>query len=558
MKSIILSLLAVIICFFYFSCNTYNRGAKNVVYDKPVPVADQVTAVDELRGKAAGIAVSPKKSILFQRRFFEIEKEDEFNTEDYDNIVENRFLETTANPLSTFSIDVDGASYSNVRRFLNSGQLPPAGAVRIEELINYFHYDYPQPVGNAPFSINTEIAECPWNNDNKLVMIGLQGKKIPVKDLPPVNLVFLIDVSGSMDEANKLPLVKSSIRLLVEQLREKDRVSMVVYAGSAGLVLPSTSGSQKRKITDALDELKAGGSTAGGEGIKLAYKVAQENFIKDGNNRVILCTDGDFNIGVSSDAALVKIIEEKRASGVFLTVLGYGMGNYKDNKMQQLADKGNGNHSYIDNITEAKKVLVNEFGGTLFTIAKDVKLQVEFNPANVRAYRLVGYENRMLNKEDFNNDKKDAGEIGSGHTVTALYEIIPAGVESSFIEKTDPLKYQKQNVVSSPGEELMTVKFRYKKPDGDKSNLIVHAVKSDLSSKTSDNFRFVAAVAQFGMLLTSSEFKQSSSWISAKSLAQSAVGKDSEGYRAEFLKLIGVAGKLQKDVTIAQHPDEER
>ena len=505
----------------------------------------------QLQGRAAGIAIRGSRSIKANRKNKHLPytsnhlPQPDFNTEDYDNIVENRFLKTSANPLSTFSIDVDGASYSNVRRFLQNGQLPPAGAVRVEELINYFHYDYPQPKGDAPFSINTEIAECPWNNKNKLVMIGLQGKKIPVDNLPASNIVFLIDVSGSMEDENKLPLVKSSIKLLIEQLREEDRVSMVVYAGNAGLVLPSTSGVQKHKIRDAVDRLEAGGSTAGGAGIQLAYKVARENFLKRGNNRVILCTDGDFNVGVSSDASLVQLIEKERESGVFLTVLGYGMGNYKDNKMQQLADKGNGNHAYIDNINEAKKVLVNEFGGTLFTIAKDVKLQIEFNPTKVQAYRLIGYENRLLNKEDFNNDKKDAGDIGSGHTVTALYELIPVGVESDFIEDVDPLKYSKAGKATlGNNDEIMNIKFRYKQPDGLKSMLLEHAVKNDKVVKTSDNFRFVAAVAQFGMLLNNSEFKQGSSFNNARKLADGAIGKDEEGYRKEFIELIAKASGL--------------
>jgi len=456
--------------------------------------------------------------------------------------------------LSTFSIDVDGASYSNVRRFLHSGQLPPAGVVRVEELINYFHYDYPQPKGEDPFSINTEISDCPWNKENKLVMIGLQGKKIPMDDLPASNIVFLIDVSGSMEDENKLPLVKSSIKLLIEQLREEDHVSMVVYAGNAGLVLPSTSGSQKQKITNAINNLEAGGSTAGGAGIKLAYKIARENFIKKGNNRVILCTDGDFNVGLSSDASLVELIEEERESGVYLTVLGYGMGNYKDNKMQKLADKGNGNHAYIDNLNEAKKVLVNEFGGTLFTIAKDVKLQVEFNPRKVQAYRLVGYENRKLNNEDFNNDKKDAGDIGSGHTVTALYELIPVGVVSNFIEKVDPLKYSKADKsLSGDDDELVNIKFRYKKPDGNKSMLIEHAVEDNDVTNTSDNFRFVSAVAQFGMLLNNSSFKQGSSFSNAKTLASGAIGRDEEGYRKEFLELIKKARKLAREEDISRN-----
>lgn len=481
-----------------------------------------------------------------------------FNTEGYDAIVENRFLTPTDNPLSTFSIDVDAASYSNVRRFLQNGQLPPAGAVRTEELINYFKYDYPQPSGENPFSINTEIADCPWNNKHKLVMIGLQGKKIPVDNLPPGNLVFLIDVSGSMNEPNKLPLVQSSLKLLVDQLRQQDKVAMVVYAGNAGLVLPSTNGYEKAKIKDAIDRLEAGGSTAGGEGIKLAYRVARENFINDGNNRVILCTDGDFNVGITSNDELERLIEEERKSGVFLTVLGYGTGNYQDSKMQRLADKGNGNHAYIDNLTEARKVLVSEFGGTLFTIAKDVKLQIEFNPAKVQAYRLIGYENRLLNKEDFNNDQKDAGDMGSGHTVTALYEIIPVGVQSDFIEKVDRLKYQKGTAVPvSNVNEMMTIKFRYKKPDGNKSMLMEHVVQDGKGSieSASENFRFAAAVAQFAMLLRNSEFKQAASYDKAWQLAKNALGNDAEGYRSEFLNLLRNAQSLavkdgRKDETV--------
>ena len=356
-------------------------------------------------------------------------EDDNWNTEDYALIQENRFLGVEQEPLSTFSIDVDAASYSNMRRFINSGQHPPKDAIRIEEMINYFNYDYPQPTSDVPFEVVTELAQCPWQPQHQLLHIGLQGKTIPTQNLPASNLVFLIDVSGSMNSQNKLPLLKSSFKLLTNQLREQDRVAIVVYAGAAGLVLPPTSGKNKQAIKEALDQLKAGGSTAGGEGIQLAYKTAREHFIEGGNNRVILATDGDFNIGPSSDAALVRMIEKERESGIFLTVLGYGMGNYKDNKMQQLADKGNGNHAYIDNINEAKKVLVTEFGGTVFTIAKDVKIQIEFNPAAVEGYRLIGYENRLLQNEDFNDDQKDAGELGSGHTVTALYEIIPANYQ---------------------------------------------------------------------------------------------------------------------------------
>lgn len=533
---------------------TINKTTKPIVIELSASVSqlkEEVVVVaygvqDGLQGAAPGIQMNSKSkrytgAPLGKARY---SHEREYNTEDYSNIVENRFHEVADEPLSTFSIDVDGASYSNTRRFLNNGQLPPAGAVRIEEFINYFHYNYPQPTNGQPFSINTELGNCPWNNDHKLVMIGLQGKKIPAEKLPAGNLVFLIDVSGSMEAENKLPLVKSSLKLLVDQLREQDRISIVVYAGNAGLVLPSTSGSNKLRIRESIESLEAGGSTAGGAGIKLAYKVARENFLSDGNNRVILCTDGDFNVGASSDAELVKIIERERKSGVFLTVLGYGMGNYKDNKMQELADKGNGNHSYIDNLNEAKKVLVNEFGGTLFTIAKDVKLQVEFNPAKVQGYRLIGYENRLLNKEDFNDDTKDAGEIGSGHTVTALYEIIPAGVKSKFLDKVDPLKYQKSKVLANSGD-VLTVKFRYKDPRDERSKLIERAIKDYANEERSTNFRFASAVAEFGMLLVDSKFVQNASFTSVKQLADQALDNDEEGYRKEFIQLVNVAERLK-------------
>ncbi len=511
--------------------------------------------LNQLQGRVSGVIVNgnPSSSQNYSRY------PDDLDREGYDRIVENRFRKVADEPLSTFSIDVDGASMSNVRRILNEGHLPPHGAVRIEEMINYFHYDYPQPKDEHPFSINTEMTDCPWNTKHKLVMVGLQGLKIPMDDLPGSNLVFLIDVSGSMASPDKLPLVRQSMKLLVDQLRECDKVAVVVYAGSAGLVLPPTGGDQKTTIKDAIDRLEAGGSTAGGAGIKLAYKTAGNSFIKGGNNRVILCTDGDFNVGVSSDDELERMIEEERKSGVFLTVLGYGTGNYQDAKMQKLSNKGNGNHSYIDNMEEARKVLVSEFGGTMFTIAKDVKLQIEFNPAKVQGYRLIGYENRMLNKEDFNNDKKDAGELGSGHTVTALYEVIPVGVKSDFLESVDKLKYQKtKGDVQSSNRELMTVKFRYKKPDEDKSSLIEHPVidQSISLNKTSDNFRFAAAVAQFGLLLRNSEFKQSSSYDQAWKMAKSALGEDKEGYRSGFLKLIrtaqGLAGNVEGDEDLSK------
>ena len=490
-----------------------------------------------LQGRTAGINVNGIYGYNTPR----------FNTEDYDPITENGFHKATDDPLSTFSIDVDAASYSNVRRMLNEGVLPPAGAVRTEEMINYFKYAYPAPVEEHPFSITTEITRCPWNVQHKLVLIGLQGKKVPVQNLPASNLVFLIDVSGSMNDPLKLPLVKSSLKLLVDQLREEDKLSIVVYAGAAGLVLPATSGAHKTKIKDAIERLQAGGSTAGGEGIKLAYRTAREQLIKGGNNRVILCTDGDFNVGASSDDELVRMIEKERESGVFLTVLGYGMGNYKDNKMQKLADKGNGNHAYIDGLSEAKKVLVSEFGGTLFTIAKDVKLQVEFNPERVQGYRLIGYENRLLNKEDFNDDKKDAGELGSGHTVTALYEVIPVGVKSSFLKEVDALKYQSQKTTAAGSPELMTVKFRFKTPDSNKSKLMEHPIMDEQTpfEKSSENIRFAAAVAQFGMLLRDSEFKGTSTYGSIVKIASGAKGKDEEGYRKEFIRLVKKAALIK-------------
>lgn len=465
----------------------------------------------------------------------------QWNTESYDHIVENEFKLVSSNPLSTFSIDVDAASYSNIRRFVNNGQMPPKDAVRIEEMINYFNYDYAQPKGDDPFSITTEMSDCPWNEKHRLVHIGLQGEKLATEELPPSNLVFLLDVSGSMRSPNKLPLLKKSFRLLTDQLREEDRVAIVVYAGAAGLVLNSTTGDQKEKITDALSKLRAGGSTAGGAGIKLAYKVAMENFIENGNNRVILATDGDFNIGVSSDGAMTRLIEEKRESGVSITCLGFGMGNYKDSKMETIADKGNGNYAYIDNIMEAKKVLVSEMGGTMHTIAKDVKLQIEFNPKKVASYKLIGYENRMLNEEDFNDDTKDAGELGSGHSVTALYEIVPVGVEDDNTPSVDPLRYQdNESSGKANSKELMTVKFRYKSPKESKSKLITHHLKDRNidPSKTTDNFMFSAAVAEFGMLLRGSEHKGDASYSQVLTMARKAKGKDEHGYRAEFIRMV--------------------
>ena len=461
------------------------------------------------------------------------------NTEEYAHINENRFHDVLTSPQSTFSIDVDGAAYANVRRFVMSDQLPYRDAVRIEELINYFDYDYAKPGRNDPFSINLEYSECPWNEEHRLVHIGLQGKQLSDEDRRPSNLVFLIDVSGSMRPQNKLPLLKKAFKLLVGQLAGDDMVSIVVYASSTGMVLPPTPGSRKAEIIDAIERLESGGSTAGGAGIQLAYRIASENFLKDGNNRVILATDGDFNVGISNTGELVEYIESKRDEGIFLTVLGFGMGNYKDNRLEQLADKGNGNHAYIDNIMEAKKVLVNEVTSTLYTIAKDVKIQVEFNPAKVGSYRLIGYENRMLATEDFTDDKKDAGEIGAGHTVTALYEIVPVDEEAPA---DDGLRYQDRKVIAYDGlgDELLLVKIRYKEPDGEKSREIREVLKDKPArlARTSDDFRFSAAVAMFGLVLRDSEHKGSATLEGAVSLARNAMGNDPFQYRAEFVSVV--------------------
>jgi len=471
-----------------------------------------------------------------------VHADENYNREGYAAIEENGFKKVSKNPLSTFSVDVDRAAYSNVRRFLNSGSLPQPDAVRIEEMINYFDYDYPQPNGDMPFSINSELAKCPWNDDHLLLHIGLQGKEIAMDNLPPSNIVFLLDVSGSMRSPNKLPLLKSSLKLLLKKLRPGDRVAIVVYAGNSGLVLNSTPASEQEKIINALEQLQAGGSTAGGAGLKLAYKVAEENLMKDGNNRIILATDGDFNVGVSSDGAMKRLIEEKRKSGISISVLGFGMGNLQDSKMETIADHGNGNYAYIDNLLEARKVLVEEFGGTFFTIAKDVKFQLEFNPATVAEYRLVGYENRLLDEEDFKDDKKDAGEIGAGHTVTALYEIIPAKGSTH----NSKLKYQNSQL-SNEGRnsnDLATIKLRFKKPKGDRSRLVERIVKNNVNRNTSENFRFSAAVAEFGMLLRNSEFKGAASYEGVRELAKSALGEDEQGYRGEMVRLVEIAEGL--------------
>ncbi|WP_324674056.1 vWA domain-containing protein [Hymenobacter sp. GOD-10R] len=511
-------------------------------------------AVPDLSGLEGGTGTEPAQNIVKNKVFTYVERIPVFrapeNRESYSKIQENSFHSARQEPLSTFSIDVDAASYANVRRFLNQGQRPPRDAVRIEEMVNYFTYDYPQSTGTEPFSVTTELAACPWNPQHQLVHIGLQGRKVETQNLPPANLVFLIDVSGSMMNADKLPLVQASLRLLVKELRPQDKVAMVVYAGAAGLVLPPTSGAQREKILGAIDQLQAGGSTAGGAGLRLAYRVAREQFQKGGNNRVILATDGDFNVGEQSNDAMEQLVTQERESGVFLTVLGVGEGNLQDSKMELLADKGNGNYAYLDNLDEAHRVLVRQFGGTLFTIAKDVKLQLEFNPARVQQYRLIGYENRTLAAEDFNNDRKDAGELGSGHTVTALYEVVPVGAPPVV----DKLKYQPTATVTSGANsaDVMTVKLRYKEPQGTTSRLLERSLRGTANpiDKASENLRFAAAVAQFGMLLRQSDYLGSATYANTINLASGARGKDPEGYRAELVRLVKMAEGLRPDAQV--------
>ncbi len=477
------------------------------------------------------------------------------NTEEYSTIVENEFLNAFSNPLSTFSIDVDAASYSNVRRFIDAGQLPPKDAVRVEEFINYFDYDYPQPKGEDPFSLFTELGVCPWNENNYLLHVGIKGKELMDEERTDCNLVFLLDVSGSMVPENKLPLVKKAFKFLVKNLKQNDKIAIVVYAGSAGLVLPATYGYEKDKIFSALETLNAGGSTAGGAGIQLAYKIAKENFIVGGNNRIILATDGDFNVGVSSTSELVKMIEEKRDEGIFLTLLGFGMDNYKDGRLEELADKGNGNYYYIDNILEAKKVFDHDLMGTLFTIAKDVKIQIEFNPFKVEEYRLIGYENRLLKKEDFADDKKDAGELGAGHTVTALYEIVPAKVRLISNEYED-LKYQTSKLTNEAkdSDELLTLKLRFKLPDKANSKLITSVVYDRIFSpdSLSENFNFSSAVAGFAMLLRDSKFKGQVDYKMIEELAENNLGDDKYGYRDEFISILKRAKKLSEGLSLLE------
>ncbi|MEM1044050.1 MAG: von Willebrand factor type A domain-containing protein [Bacteroidota bacterium] len=516
-----------------------------VEYARPLIQKDAIGVPRTVSGADLSIRGSRSQDISYYVDGVRVNSPPPTDREGYSAVVENDFRRPADAPLSTFSIDVDAASYANVRRFLGDGQLPVKDAVRIEELVNYFEYDYPDPDGAHPFAVVTEVSEAPWAPAHRLVHIGLQGERIDTEDLPPSNLVFLLDVSGSMNSPDKLPLLKQAFRLLASNLREQDRVGIVVYAGAAGIVLEPTS--DKTAILEALDRLQAGGSTAGGAGLKLAYDLAREHFDPEKNNRVILATDGDFNVGPSSDAEMMRLIEAERESGVFLSVLGFGTGNLQDSKMETIADHGNGHYAYIDSVHEARKVLVSEMGGTLVAIAKDVKIQVEFNPAHVAAYRLIGYENRLLADEDFNDDTKDAGELGAGHSVTALYEIVPVGIEVPTAG-VDELKYQQQTVRpdAAANPEMLTVKLRYKEPDGDTSRLLDTAlIDRDVAlDQTSESFRFAAAVAEFGLLLRDSEHRGRASFENAQMLAQSARSTDPHGYRAEFVRLLETAEAL--------------
>lgn len=519
----------------------------NVALQPDAMTLEEVTVTGYMSVKKASLVGSCTSFTSRNTRQKEYKSSRDASQEEYKSLRPNSFQTALSEPLSTFSIDVDAASYANMRRFINSGQLPPSDAIRSEELINYFNYDYPAPTGQEPVNIITEISACPWNTGHRLVHIGLKAKNINPAELPASNLVFLIDVSGSMDMPNKLPLLQASLKLLTTQLRPTDRVAIVTYAGNTAIALPSTSGDKKNLINRAIEQLQAAGSTAGEAGIRKAYEIAREHFITGGNNRIILATDGDFNVGISSEKELETLIEKERNSGVFLTVLGYGMGNYKDNKLQTLAQKGNGNHAYIDNLSEARKVLVKEFGASMYTIAKDVKLQIEFNPSKVEAYRLIGYESRLMEAEEFNDDTKDAGEMGIGHTVTALYEIIPAGQTNPWV---DPLKYQQKakstQLTDSP--ELMTIKLRYKAPEKNKSQKIEIAIadKPIPLARTSDAFRFSAAVAGFGMLLTQSPYSNNYTYSQIATLARQALGNDPEGYRREFIRLVEATELLKQ------------
>lgn len=517
----------------FVSCGSGKKGTPSAAMPSSAPA--KYTATDSVLSGEEGMSGLKYSDGFSAEIGVDYESLPEFNTEEYNAIVERGFVSPLSAPLSTFSIDVDTASYANVRRYLMNGGYVPPDAVRIEEMINYFDYDYPKPTGDVPFSVTTELGTCPWNEENKLLLIGLKGREVVMDDIPPSNLVFLLDVSGSMMSENKLPLVKEAFLLLVENLRPNDRISIVTYAGSDSVVLEGATGDEKLVISQAIQDLEAGGSTAGSKGIKTAYQIARKYFIKDGNNRVILATDGDFNVGVSSEGELVRLIEKERDKGIFLSVLGFGTGNIKDNKMEALADNGNGNYAYIDTILEARKVLVEEMGGTLLTIAKDVKLQVEFNPAKVKGYRLVGYENRMLNDEDFDDDTKDAGEMGAGHRVTALYEIIPAD-SAAEVGSTD-LKYQQSQVVES--DEWLNIKIRYKDPDQDQSKLLSLAVDSSQESHiTSESFDFASGVAEFGMLLRDSQFIGNGSYENIYGRIVGLSSAKTDPYKAEFLSLV--------------------
>jgi len=523
------------------------------------PMLDETVSVGMSKGlsitRAATFVNAQNRSIPFGGRVINRHYPTYENAESYGKISENGFIDPKQEPLSTFAIDVDAASYSNVRRFINNGQLPPKDAVRLEEMINYFPYNLAAPSNGDPVAISTELSSAPWNAQHHLLRIGLKAKTMKTDKLPPSNFVFLLDVSGSMDDFNRLPLVKASMKLLIDQLRDKDHVAIVTYAGSAETKLTSTSGNNKRKIKDIIDALEANGSTAGGAGIKLAYQLAKENFIKGGNNRIVLASDGDFNVGPSSDEDMEEMITNEQKSGISLSVLGFGMGNLKDSKMEILANKGHGNYAYIDNIAEARKAMVTEFGGTLFTVAKDVKMQVEFNPAKVQAYRLLGYENRLLKKEDFNNDQKMGGDMGIGHTVTALYEIIPVGTIDDYTGSVDPLKYQSpSNVVLSNSAEMATIKFRYKNPGSENSQLKKLSIAANPINlaETSEDFRFASAVAELGLLLRNSTYKQQAAYDKLIARAKKAKGIDQEGYRAEFIKLAENTKLLTKSNDVAQ------
>lgn len=531
-------------------------GSAAVISEKDITAAKNANFTDLLQGRKVGINVQANNGTpgmrgnVMIRGVARVEK----NTESYKGFEENSFISPLKEALSTFSADVDVASYNNIKRFLNSGNLPPVDAVRVEEMINYFQYDIPSPKGNNPVAIKTELSPSPWNSKHQLLRVSLKAKDIPKDNLPASNFVFLIDVSGSMYDSNKLPLVKSSLKLLVDQLREKDKVAIVTYAGNAQVRLESTSGDNKMKIKEIIDGLEAGGSTAGGDGMKMAYSIARKNFLTLGNNRIVMATDGDFNVGSSSDSDMEKLIERERESGVNISILGYGMGNYKDSKLELLANKGRGNYAYINDISEARKAMISEFGGTMFTVAKDVKIQVEFNPEYVQYYRLVGYENRLMAAEDFNNDKKVGGDMGVGHVVTAIYDIIPAGVKSEEVGHIDPLKYQetKSKTISNSSLELATVKFRHKDPTGDKSKLQEHIVFHNAIKPMSADFNFATAVAELGMLLRNSSHKQQANFDSLIKRAKANKGQDDEGYRAEFIKIAENAKALMKSNDLVQ------